>query len=85
MKEVYRTRMILMRQISHQLNPRLSAESVSSVFYLMDFIKFALPKQKGRVAEWLGRGLQNLVLRFKSARDLNHGADSRKDRRFSLL
>ena len=31
---------------------------------------FALPKSKGRVAEWLGRGLQNLVLRFKSARDL---------------
>src|SRR5688572_192355 len=26
--------------------------------------------QKGRVAEWLGRGLQNLVQRFKSARDL---------------
>lgn len=25
---------------------------------------------KGRVAEWLGRGLQNLVQRFKSARDL---------------
>ena len=27
--------------------------------------------QPGRVAEWLGRGLQNLVQRFKSARDLN--------------
>jgi hypothetical protein len=26
--------------------------------------------KKGRVAEWLGRGLQNLVQRFKSARDL---------------
>jgi hypothetical protein len=25
----------------------------------------------GRVAEWLGRGLQNLVQRFESARDLN--------------
>ena len=24
----------------------------------------------GRVAEWLGRGLQNLVQRFESARDL---------------
>ena len=24
----------------------------------------------GRVAEWLGRGLQNLVRRFESARDL---------------
>ena len=30
--------------------------------------------EKGRVAEWLGRGLQNLVQRFESARDLkvNH-------------
>ena len=27
--------------------------------------------KKGPVAEWLGRGLQNLVQRFKSARDLN--------------
>ena len=26
--------------------------------------------QKGRVAEWLGRGLQNLVQRFESALDL---------------
>ena len=26
--------------------------------------------QKGRVAEWLGRGLQNLVRRFESVRDL---------------
>ena len=25
---------------------------------------------KGHVAEWLGRGLQNLVQRFESARDL---------------
>jgi hypothetical protein len=25
---------------------------------------------KGRVAEWLGRGLQNLVQQFESARDL---------------
>lgn len=28
------------------------------------------PQLKGRVAERLGRGLQNLVQRFKSARDL---------------
>ena len=27
-------------------------------------------KSIGRVAEWLGRGLQNLVQQFKSARDL---------------
>jgi hypothetical protein len=27
-------------------------------------------KQKGSVAEWLGRGLQNLVQRFESARNL---------------
>ena len=26
----------------------------------------------GRVAEWLGRGLQNLVQRFESARDLQY-------------
>ncbi len=26
--------------------------------------------KKGPVAEWLGRGLQNLVQRFESARDL---------------
>ena len=26
--------------------------------------------QNGSVAEWLGRGLQNLVQRFKSARNL---------------
>ncbi len=29
----------------------------------------------GRVAEWLGRGLQNLVQRFESARDLNYFED----------
>lgn len=27
--------------------------------------------QKGRLAEWLGGGLQNLIQRFKSATDLN--------------
>ena len=31
------------------------------------------PLKKGRVAERLGRGLQNLVQRFKSARDLGRG------------
>ncbi len=30
------------------------------------------PPLKGRVAERLGRGLQNLVQRFKSARDLKN-------------
>ncbi|MEN9331522.1 MAG: hypothetical protein RLZZ94_612 [Bacteroidota bacterium] len=30
------------------------------------------PQLKGRVAERLGRGLQNLVQRFKSARDLRN-------------
>ena len=30
------------------------------------------PLLKGRVAERLGRGLQNLVQRFKSARDLKN-------------
>lgn len=28
--------------------------------------------KQGRVAEWLGRGLQNLVQRFESARDLQY-------------
>jgi hypothetical protein len=32
--------------------------------------KFAPVQKQGRVAEWLGRGLQNLVQRFESARDL---------------
>lgn len=47
-------------------------------------ISFAM-KIKGRVAEWLGRGLQNLVQRFESARDLqicglfsHHFIDSKK-------
>lgn len=31
---------------------------------------FAFLVKNGRVAEWLGRGLQNLVQQFKSARDL---------------
>jgi hypothetical protein len=30
--------------------------------------------KKGPVAEWLGRGLQNLVQRFESARDLTLGS-----------
>ena len=34
------------------------------------FTIFAVLKRKGRVAEWLGRGLQNLVQRFESASDL---------------
>jgi hypothetical protein len=33
------------------------------------FITFA-SLRKGRVAEWLGRGLQNLIQRFESALDL---------------
>ena len=32
---------------------------------------FAFRKANGRVAEWLGRGLQNLVQRFESARNLS--------------
>ncbi len=32
---------------------------------------FCMPvKVKGRMAEWLGRGLQNLLQRFESASDL---------------
>jgi hypothetical protein len=32
-------------------------------------------KDNGRVAEWLGRGLQNLVQQFKSARDLKRDSE----------
>ena len=32
---------------------------------------FLLSSTHGRVAEWLGTGLQNPLLRFKSGRDLN--------------
>lgn len=39
------------------------------------FVIFASPKGKinidGRLAEWLGSGLQNRVRRFESATDLN--------------
>ncbi len=35
------------------------------------FIIFAIRLTQGPVAERLGRGLQNLVQRFESARDLN--------------
>ena len=31
---------------------------------------FVVPKKNGPMAEWLGRGLQNLVQRFESASDL---------------
>jgi hypothetical protein len=34
------------------------------------FVLFLPPFTKGPVAEWLGRGLQNLLQRFESARDL---------------
>ncbi len=37
-----------------------------------DIIYICIPIQIGRVAEWLGRGLQNLVQRFESARDLQN-------------
>lgn len=34
-------------------------------------VTFAHPvREKGRMAEWLGRGLQNLLQRFESASDL---------------
>jgi hypothetical protein len=33
---------------------------------------FCIPFKKGSVAEWLGRGLQNLLQRFESARNLGH-------------
>ena len=33
----------------------------------------------GRVAEWLGRGLQNLSQRFESARDLEKNPANRRD------
>jgi hypothetical protein len=40
------------------------------MFFDKQICIFAPEKQKGRVAEWLGNGLQNRALRFESARDL---------------
>ena len=37
--------------------------------YVLNFV-FCLKSEAGDVAEWLGRGLQNLVQRFESARRL---------------
>ena len=42
----------------------------SQLFIIINFHIFAIPFYKDRVAEWLGRGLQNLVQRFESASDL---------------
>ena len=45
-------------------------------FHFIGYIKskfyFCIPSNgiKGRMAEWLGRGLQNLLQRFESASDL---------------
>ncbi len=43
---------------------------VNSVVPLYFFATFAI-RWKGRVAEWLGTGLQNLLQRFESVRDLS--------------
>ena len=65
-------------------NPNIKFESIAKFFpeKIVEFkqwcylIKSAdIQKSKGPVAEWLGRGLQNLVQRFKSARDLNRRKD----------
>lgn len=40
----------------------------TNLFFMANGYIFAV--QKGLVAEWLGTGLQNLVQRFESARDL---------------
>ncbi len=46
--------------------------NILSITFLLSFTfyTFAIRFTKGRVAERLGRGLQNLVQRFESARDL---------------
>jgi hypothetical protein len=44
---------------------------VGILVYLYFFITFATLNNFGFVAEWLGRGLQNLPQRFESARNLN--------------
>lgn len=42
-----------------------------SIFWIKThYFYLCNPIENGRVAEWLGRGLQNLVQRFESARDL---------------
>ena len=43
-----------------------------------------IPILIGRVAEWLGRGLQNLLQRFESALDLNKKASANTDAFFDL-
>lgn len=42
-------------------------------------------RKNGLVAEWLGRGLQNLVQRFESARDLQMKRLSKKAVSFFML
>ena len=44
---------------------------IGILVYLYFFITFATLNNFGFVAEWLGRGLQNLPQRFESARNLN--------------
>ncbi len=52
------------------VDTKICQEISSSSFVVAKIIcKFAF-QNIGRVAEWLGRGLQNLVQRFESARDL---------------
>ena len=38
--------------------------------FIDNFTIFALHWRNGRMAEWLGRGLQNLLQRFEPASDL---------------
>ena len=44
-----------------------------------DINYICIPILIGRVAEWLGRGLQNLLQRFESALDLNKKAFATAD------
>ena len=56
---------------------RISGEVyiIFEFIWLLCKIVLPLPSPQGLVAEWLGRGLQNLVQRFESARDLLQNPD----------
>ena len=53
-------------------NLRRGRQALSLYFisFAMNLKVYSFAIHQGRVAEWLGRGLQNLLQRFKSARDL---------------
>ncbi len=49
-----------------------SAKNIVVLFVKKEFLSYLLHSRNGEVAEWLGRGLQNLVQRFESALRLHN-------------